>query len=322
MTFFILATVQAPPPPEPVEVYDSRSFWIENMDRSLAVPVSLDGAMLPVLAQRGMLGLGVNPSEVTVSSSPGVPGGVAGEVHYGTRPVALPLLFVGEDDTQAALWRAVQLVRDITDPARMTPDGNFRMVCSSASGTRQLGLVYRGGLEGEDEEQFGVDRAVLDCVAPQPFAEDREDVSREFRLGSGVTPFLAPAGTDHPWGTRQLAPSTVIGSGMSVEMTSHTAVYPQIEIDGPADSVLITADTGLRIDVPAGVGAGDTLRIVMDPRAASIRLNGVPAAGMLARGSRRVPFVPGPNLIDVSVPGATSATRLRLSWRGKYRSLW
>lgn len=324
MTFFILATVRTPPPVVEAPRYESRNFWIETMDGAARQTVSLDGDVLPVLAQRGLLGLGVNPSEVQLAGTPGVAGASVTGVQYEPRPVALPLLFVGEDGSQAALWRAVQSVRDITDPGTgMTHDGSFRLVCSSASGVRRLGLAYRSGLEGEDKEYPGVETAVLDCVAPQPFPEDEAETSREFRLAAVAEPFLtATTGTTFPWGTRKLSPSTVIGSDMPLVMTSAVPVFPTVEIDGPADSVLITADTGLRIDVPAGVPAGQTLRIVTDPRGASIRLDGVPAAGMLARGSKRAPFKLGTNVLDVTAPGASADTRLRLSWRGKYRSLW
>jgi len=323
VSFFILASVQEPEPGPGTSRYDSRQFWLETLDRSLSTPVDLHGELFPVMAQRGMTGLGVNPSEIELVGTPGVPGSAAIGVHYPARPVGLPLLFVAEDDSQLTLWKAVQLVRDITDPARgVQHDGSFRLVCASSSGTRQLVLAYRGGLEGADEELFGVDSAVLDCVAPQPFAEDREETTREFRIASTGEPFLTSTpGTDHPWGTRRLTPSTVIGADMRIPMVSQVEFYPTVGITGPADSALITADTGMRIDVHRPIPAGKTLRIVTDPRSPSIRLDGAPAAGMLARGSRREPLHPGDNVLSVSAPGANEDTRLRLSWRGRYRGL-
>jgi hypothetical protein len=70
------------------------------------------------------------------------------------------------------------------------------------------------------------------------------------------------------------------------------------------------------------VAAGSTLRIVTSPRRKSVRLNGAPAAGLVARGSVLQPFTIGPNLLSVTAPGATDVTSLRLVWRGMYRSLW
>lgn len=321
MTFFVLASVGSAPSLPSTE-YDSRRLWLESWDGEVVLPVPLDNYPHALVGQRGFLGLGVNPSNIETAGTPGVAGSRVIDVIRTERPVALPLAFLADD--QRDLWATIQAVRDLTDPARgMTPDGNFRLICSSSSGTRQLSLAYRSGLEGEDGEYDGTDTAVLDCVAPMPFAADRFDQTRTFRLASTLVPFLAPAGTDFPWGTRQLSPSTVAGMATPVEMFSAVAVYPVIEITGPADSVLIEAPTsGLRIDVPSGVPDGSTLRIDSDPRSKSIRLDGALAAGMLARGSRLVPFDLGVTLVNVSAPGATSDTVLRLTWRGLHRALW
>lgn len=321
MTFFVLATVRStsiPPKPE----YDSRRLWLESWDRSVVMPVPMDNLPHEMIAQRGILGLGVAPTDLATEGTPGVAGSRVVDVIERDRPIALPLAFIA--DTQVDLWSTIQRLRDLTDPTRdMTPDGNFRIVCSSASGVRQLNLAYRSGLEGDDLEYYGTDRAVLDLLAPLPYAQDREDQTIPFRLVSTPKPFLSSAaGTDKPWGTRQLSSSRVATDATPVEMFSSVPVYPVIEITGPADSVLITAANGLRIDVPGGVLAGDTLRIVTDPRHKSIRLDGALAANMLARGSRLVPFSLGTTLVDVSAPGATADTLLRLTWRGLHRSPW
>jgi hypothetical protein len=321
VSFFILATVQTPPPVEPLPPLDTRSFWFESMDGQTVIPVGSETHPGPWHLEVGATGLGVAPTVVDAAGTPGAVGSSVRDVFTLTRDLLLPLGL--NTRTQAEQWAAVQELRDLTDPTvGMTPDGNFRLVCSSESGTRQLTLAYLSGLEGEGQELPWRDRTVMSAAAPYPFAEDRAETTREFRLSAGVLPFLDTEGTDNPWGTRQLAPSTVIGEGMDVTMTSAVPVYPTIEITGPVDSVLIESDTGLYINVPGGVDAGDTLRIVTDPRRKSIRLDGALAAGMVARGSRLVPFKAGSNLIDVTAPGATADTRLRLTWRGGYRSLW
>lgn len=321
MTFFILATVQTPPPVTPRTPLDSRRFWFESLDGATVIPVGGESHLGPWHLETGVTGLGVAPTVVDAAGSPGAVGSTVRDVFTVTRDLLLPLgLNTGSQGEQ---WVAVQRLRDLTDPTvGMTPEGNFRLVCASESGTRHVTLAYLSGLEGEGQELPWRDRVVLSTIAPYPFAEDRDATTREFRLGSGSIPFLDTAGTDNPWGTRQLSPSTVIGEGMAVNMTSAVPVYPTIEITGPVDSVLIESDTGLYISVPTGVDAGDTLRIVTDPRRKSIRLDGALAAGKLARGSRLVPFKAGSNLIDVTAPGADSDTRLRLTWRGGYRSLW
>lgn len=321
MTFFILASVNTAPPTPVAPPYDSRKLWFESWDGEAVMPIPLDG-FSEMIAQRGMLGLGVAPTDLATEGTPGVAGSRIVDVIERDRPIAMPLAFLA--DAQADLWDVVQRLRDLTDPTHsMTPDGNFRLVCSSISGVRQLNLGYRSGLEGDDLEHYGVDRAVLDLLAAMPYAEDREDKTIPFQLGTVSRPFLSSTtGTTQPWGTRRLASSTIAGDATPVEMFSSVPVYPVIEITGPAESVLIVGENGLRIDVPTGVLAGQTLRIVTDPRHKSIRLNGALAAGKLARGSRLRPFSRGTTLVDVTAPGADSDTLLRLTWRGLHRSLW
>jgi hypothetical protein len=319
--FFVLASVRPAPRPEPPPPYDTRRFWLESWDGRTVIPLPRDVVRKGAIALRGMLGLGTNPSELITTATPGIAGSRVVDLVQRERPVALPLGWLG--DTQAELWAARQAVRDLTDPLRgMTPDGNFRLVCASASGTRQLNLAYQSGLEDEDTEYPGWDQAVISCIAPNPYAEDRAERAVTYRLSQPLIPFLAAAGTDAPWGTRQLVGSRIADENTRVEMASAVPVYPTIEVTGPADSVLITSDAGLRIDVPDGIPGGSTLRIVTDPRHKSIRLDGALAAGSLARGSRLVPFPLGTSAISVSAPGADESTALRLSWRGLHRELW
>jgi len=320
-SFFVLASVRPAPRHEPAPPYDTRRLWLESWDGRTVIPLPRDVVRKGTIALRGMLGLGTNPSELITTATPGIAGSRVVDLVQRERPVALPLGWLG--DTQAELWAARQAVRDLTDPLRgMTPDGNFRLVCSSASGTRQLNLAYRSGLEDEDTEYPGWDQAVIDAIAPSPYAEDREEQAVTYRMTQPAIPFLAAAGTDAPWGTRQLVSSRIADSETRVSMASAVPVYPTVEITGPADSVLITSDAGLRIDVPDGVAEGSTLRIVTDPRYKAIRLDGAIAAGSLARGSRLVPFPLGTSTISVSAPGADESTTLRLSWRGLHRELW
>lgn len=327
MTFFVLATVQRPPdPPRPVP-RDQRTLWLESWDGATQIPVAGAEHDGPVQLEVGASGLEVAPTSVTVDSIPGVPGGVAVDTHTLVREPLLPIHI--STRTQAEQRAQVQALRDLTDPTRdMTIDGNFRLVCASPSGTRQLGLVYNSGLEGSGTELPWSVKYVVDCAAPQPFAEDREDTPREFTLGTGGGRFLSwdpptPDPTPPLFQDVHLSWDTIIGDDMPLTIQSEVAPYATVEIVGPTGpGVVIEADTGLYLEVPDGVPALSTLRIVTDPRRKSIRLDDAPAAGMIARGSLLRPLRFGQNLISVTAPGATNDTVLRLSWRGKYRSLW
>lgn len=310
MSFFVLVSGHsAPPPPEHTQ---DVLMWLESWDGTRRVELSSG----PIRWRAGAVGLGVPPVNPYLSASPSVPGSMVTDVATLARPVLLPVTIGGRN--WAETWDAIQRLRDITDPTNgVGSDGNFRLVATSTRGTRQLGLVYQGGLEDDGQPSQVRQNRVLDLVAPQPFAEDRDEQTRPFVLEQDTAPFLGGV-----WGEIYLTSSSVAGSDTPVTMASAVPVYPVIEITGPADSVLITAGNGLRIEVPAGVPAGQTLRIVTDPRHQSTRLNGALAAGRVALGSRLVPFGLGTTLVDVSVPGATAATLLRLTWRGLHRGLW
>lgn len=326
MTFFTLVSVTVtatPPQPPPVGALDEdRSVWLESWDGTRVLPVSLypDGGYL--YAQRDVLGLGVNPSDVARYATPGVAGSVLADVSYPERPVTLPLALLAS--TQAQLWQRLQALRDLTDPWGTTGDGSFRLVVASpSSGVRQLGLVYASGLEGTGTEWHTAAQVVLDCTAPQPYAEDRTVSSREFRLSAGLDPFLSDLAEPDTWPwPRRLSASVILGDWTPIEMTSAVPVYPVLDVTGPVDSLTIDSDHGLHIEVPTGVPAGSVLRMVTDPRRKSVRLDDELGAGLLARGSRFAPFALGTTLLSVSAPGATEASSVKLSWRGLHRSLW
>jgi hypothetical protein len=278
--------------------------------------------------KRAPFRLRVAPVDVARAALPGAAGSVVEEdgISWPERPVLLPMNLHSRD--QAEQWDLIDQIRALVVPndATMTEDGSFRLVCESASGTRQLGLVYDSGLEGEELYTTRIDRIVLSATAPQPFPEDREEDSAPFRTAPPLDPFLAPAGTDFPWGTRKIYPSTVLSDATPVEIGSAVPVWPTFEITGPADSVSITSTGGLNIDVPAGLGSNEVMTIVSDPRRKSITVDSgsgpVAAAGRLARGSNLLPFSMGTTTIAVTVPGASEATLLRISWRGLWEALW
>jgi len=316
VTVFVLASVRPAPPVESGRPrLDSREFWLESWDGSVKLPIARERHRGSIRLLTGGAGYEVAPSELALSSVPGAAGAVVTGVHTRPRDVLLPLQVHGRN--QAAVWAEVQKLRDLTDPERgMTRDGNFRLVCRSASGTRQLSLAYRSGLEDAVEDLPWMKEYVLDCLAPQPFPQDREEQSKPFLLASGNAGFLGA-----PWPPK-LSSSAVMGAGTPVEMLSTVPVYVTAALTGPCDSVLIEGSNGLRLDVPGGVPAGKTLRIVTDRRRKSIRLDGAPAAGMLAMGSKAPPFPLGQTLLSVTATGATAATRLVLSWLGLHRSLY
>jgi hypothetical protein len=326
VTFFVLASVATPPPPPPRPLLDARVMWLESLDGSVVIPIAGERHDGPVQLEVGASGLEEAPTSVTVDSVPGLAGGVVTYSQTLLREPLLPLHIMTRD--QAAQWAQVQALRDLVtpDPARLTPDGSFRLVCSSPSGVRQIGLAYQSGLEGSGTELPWSVKYVLDCVAPNPFAEDRTEQSREYQLGSVDLGFFAWDEDDDEapvFEDLTLGWDVILGDDMPLEITSAVPPYVTVEIDGPTgEGTLIEADSGLYLPLPDGVPEGKTLRIVTDPRRKSIRLDGEPAAGLLAFGARLRPLAFGQNKLSVTAPGADENTRLRLSYRSSYRSLW
>jgi hypothetical protein len=285
----------------------------------------------------GATGLEMPPVDVVTSSVPGVAGSMLQEVRVEERPVFIPIDAASPDSKRVTHQAMLNSIRSLVDPL----SGQFRVVC----GDRQLTLVYTEGLEGSfGASDFGLywRKFGLKALACQPFAEGRTEQSVEFRLAVGGQPFLGVAGgTDVPWGTRQITSSALIGDNMRVLVESEVPVYPTVELVNSMDSFTGAMEledpsqpgTGWSVSVPGGVLPGYTLRLVTDPRSRSIRMGvgdpatnpawtGELAAGLVERGSTLRPFYPGVNLMNVAAPGGTEDTRIRITWRNLYRSLW
>lgn len=329
-TYFLSAPVGKPPaaPRDPGPVLDTA---LESLDGTRRIP--LDGSTgWTHLA--GSTGLEMPPIDVATLPVPGVPGSVLQDVRVTERPIFIPILIDTVSTNHAIHLEALDAMRTLVDPLT----GMFRIVGTTERGQRSLTAIYTGGLEGSDgRDERGLNwrKFGLTAVACQPFAEAREDRVVEFQnAGGGGGIFLGTAGgTNVPW-PRALSSAAVIGDNMRVPVRSEVPVYPTVELVGPMESFTATVqleDASLppyfggaawSVSIPQGVPAGSTLRLVTDPRARSIRMDGQLAAGRVARGSTLRPFYPGVNLMSVAAPGGTEATRIRVSWRELYRSLW
>lgn len=307
-------------------------LYLESMDGTISIP--LDGTS-GWIRMPGATGLEMPPVEVVASSIPGAPGSVVQDVRVSERPIFLPLY--GRSDTSIRnFFELKDQIRSLVDPI----NGSFKLVGASVRGIREMVVTYESGLEGNDgQDQDGLSwcKLGLKMTAHEPYAKAREDRTLEYRVVSVSNPFLGVVGgTDTPWPTA-LSSSSVIGAGMPVTIESEVPVYPTLELVGAMTSFLGTlspvvtnpdgttrtiTDRAWSVSVPSGVAALSTLRMVTDPRYRSIRLNGALAAGSVALGSTLRPFYPGTNVLDVVAAGGTDDTRVILSWRDLYRSLW
>jgi len=286
-TYFLAAPRGAEPTRPPLPAREAvPTLTLESLDGTKRIPL-VNTAGWKALA--GVTGLDMPPIDTATGRIPGVSGSVLQDARAEERPVFIPIRISAPDGLFATHRAAMQELLGLVDPLR----GQFRIVGSTASGERHLTVTYTDGLQGD----YGTDRwglhwrkVCLTAVACQPFAEARQDRLVEFQTSGGGGVFLGTAGgTDAPW-PRALSSSSVIGENMRVPVTSEVPVYPTVELVGPMDSFTGTvqlADASLSpyfggapwsVSVPQGVPAGSTLRLVTDPRARSIRLDGQLAA--------------------------------------------
>lgn len=309
------------------------TIHLESMDGSIVIPLNNTTGWI---LMPGATGLEMPPVAVISSPIPGAPGSQVRDTRVQERPVFLPV-YGRSSTSQRSYLQMMDDLRSLIDPM----SSSFKVVGITTRSVRELVVTYDGGLEGSDGADVkGLSwcKAGINATAHQPFARARSDRRLEFRVAAGATtPFLGiVGGTDAPWPT-SLASTAVVGEGMEVPIDSEVPVYPMLELVGPMDSFAGTlspivvgpggeettvTNQAWSVTVPAGVPAGSTFRMVTDPRARSIRMDGELAAGLVARGSQLRPFYPRMNELSVAAPGGTEETRIILSWRDLYRSLW
>lgn len=306
---------------------------LESMDGSVRIP--LDGTE-GFIRMPGSTGLEMPPSALISQSVPGIAGTRLADVRVMERPIFIPI-YAGADGNMLAFREMLRRLHRLIDPMNLN---SFRLVGGSAEGTRELIVTYSSGLEGADAaSEAGLSWAKfgLNLVAHRPYAQARETQVLEFRYQPDLAPFLGVAGgSDTPW-PRSLASTSIIGNGMEIVVDTEMPVYPEVELVGPMDSFSSTLspivvnsagqqttilDQQWVLSIPGGVPAGSTFRANTDPSSRSFRLNGELAAGRVALGSRMRPFYPGRNTLNVTAPGLTEATVIRISWLPLYRSLW
>lgn len=305
---------------------------LESMNGSVSIPLdnTVGWVRMP-----GTLGLEMQPIEIISKRIPGVPGAIVTDVRVQERPIFVPI-YGHSTDSRVDYLQMMDQLRNLIDPLT----GSFKLVGTTARTTREMVVTYEGGLEGADgadERGHSWCKVGLKLTAHDPFPRDRTDRSLEFRVVNTAVPFLGVVGgTDTPW-PASLSSTLVVGEGMEIRITSEVPIYPDLTLIGAMDSFagtlspVVTAPDGSErvlddqawaVDIPTGIPDGSTFKLITNPRSRSARLDGALAAGRIARGSTLRPFYPGLNVLDVAAPGGTDATRIILSWREKYRSLW
>ena len=315
----LLATAEYGLPPLPIRqgYVDPRRIWLEA--DGMEWRPSIEGIILP-----GATGMGLPPVEVISEPVPGVAGSTLVEVRVGEREVYLPIYLATEGTPEDFIDAKTEFEDMLWPLGRAAP--TLRIVAQDHTGIRELPVTYVEGLTGDEGRTAAGARWAtvgLRFRAVNPYWQARQDTPFEAGVAGPKDPFLGAHGAPNtaPW-PRRLAGSTVLGMGMVVNVRSAVPVYPTAELTGPMNSFEASADTGWHIRVPDPIPAGQTLRIVSEPRRKSVRLGGLPAAGRIDLGGALKPFQPGENILDVLAPGGDENTLVRLTWREQYRSAW
>lgn len=308
-------------PLPPVPPRELRAFWLESLDGTTVIPLSgTNGrALLP-----GATGLELPPIDVVTATTPGMPGSWLQEVNVLERPIFLPMAFFSSKAQEEFFARLAELRSVMTDwdGDLLGLDGTFRLGVASVTGDRLLDVTYRSGWEGtlggedggSDWEKFG-----LNLVAVAPFWRSRDAVVKSYSAEPGPV-FLGTGDNTHPW-PRRVSSSVKVGANMPIVVEGDVSVWPEFGFTGPIPAVTITWP-GTNISVPNGVPAGQTLRLVTNPRARSARLGGAIAWERISMGATFAPLRPGLNRVSIELATASADARVDMAWFRQWKAAW
>lgn len=185
--------------------------------------------------------------------------------------------------------------------------------------SRQISTFTTSGL---NTPEVGVSNGTIyafTLATPDPFWYDVDDNSIYFSnpgAAAGILPLLPII----------LGSSTVFGAS-TVYNYGGADTYPEWLITGPGAPVMSNLTTGRAWALSPSIPSGNIVSVKTKPgyqQAVNIT-TGVNIWDQLVISSPRDlwPLIPGPNYINVSMSGSTSASLVTLIWRSRWlRSLW
>ena len=308
MPILVAASIPEPPPgvPWPTRINEMPQVWFT--DPAGLVTKFSDWANGWVL-QPGAKGLDMPTYAFTQDESPGIDGYAIRQVRAGGKEIALPIAFWADDSRAAYLTRRRTLIRSL-NPKR----GLGTLTVTQADGTaRTIAACYSSGLEGDESLDAAGARwmmGALTFACPSPFWLGAE-VTTEWR--SAVTasffPFLPFV----------VGNSEVLGS-VTVDNDGDDDAFPVWTITGPATAVSLTnVSTGEVLVLTHTITLGDTVVIDTRERQQTAVLNGSTNLwGDLSDASTMWALQPGINDLTLTVTGATSNTRVSMTYQPRY----
>jgi hypothetical protein len=243
---------------------------------------------------------------------PGQPGLRLDSVRHRDREFVLPIWL--DASSESALRTAMRDLVAKMDPTR--GDGKIR-VTSPTGDQREITCRVASGLELS--ERLGstsgptVQRAVVVFRAHDPYWTDTSDIIDTYTTGQPATFF--------PLFPLRLTSSEIFAAA-TVNNDGDVEAWPRWQITGPGSAfALRNLTTGKLLQLTTGLGGGETATIDTRPGAKTVVKNdGTNLFPDLSSDTSLWPLARGSNSIQVEMPGATSASEVRLTWRRRYLS--
>jgi hypothetical protein len=236
------------------------------------------------IPRTGIEGLHMPPREVVRGQVPGLTGSLLTEIRDVERLVSFPV-FVGSDDGHRA---------------------------------------HLEGMEGSEGVDSGVWWASfgLRLLAVDPYWHGEAWSTRTLRVPGPLGWLSAANGTyTAPW-PGGITNSLVIGANMPVDVTGDAPSWAAAEVVGPATTFRAQTSSGLDVSLVGGLAAGETLRVVTDPRGRDVTFNGVRDWSRVAPGDRWEPMLPGRSSVTLTMADATEASSARLFGESLFKRAW
>lgn len=259
----------------------------------------------PIRALHGVAGRGAPPVEVTDRPNRSGSGAILEQIRDGARTVDIPASISGDIVTHR---------RSLV--ATFDPNTDGRLVSTIDGQSRQLVCRYTGNTDWI-EDLPELQRIVLTFKAWQPYWEDVDPIESVFSLGD-LGEWTPWGPTDHPI---RVVPDNIFAEP-AVNNDGDVRAWPVWTIDGPCDDVMLDNQAGDVLIVDNPVAAGGQLIIDTRPGRKTVTdQDGVSRFDALDPvDDRFFAFEPGESGVSIVLTGATAQSRVRLSWRRRWRT--
>jgi hypothetical protein len=293
------------------------------MDAPLLTWTDADGTAWPLIADLGVIvewglsGFGSPARQIATTPLPGG-GSLPKSAYVPEGHLVLPLYVYGSDET--AFRTLIRSLRGAFDPIRgddLTPGS---LEAAWADGQRRMIEAMVTDIPEElDQGKSNLDHihVVLEMTCPDAYWRDA--------VAQTAGPWVL--GTTRDWLAPYMTVSSglVLGSGQVITNDGDVEAWPIWTILGPATNVVLTnTTTGKSFSIPSGVGSGETLTVNTKPGDLAVTSDSS-SGSQLGRlgwpGAQLWPLVKGDNNVTLQLDGATSATRVNLSYYRRYRGI-